>query len=100
MQQTPSRFVKVAKNSGAQATTAAARELHHAHPAFSRFMTAHPRISRFLAEHPRTSRFLFRVANHVPVIEHYIPVAPPISSAFVHPAKPRECKPRGPSFRI
>jgi hypothetical protein len=86
MQHTPSRFLqKVAKPA----------ELHHAHPAFTRFMAAHPRISRFLAEHPKTSRFLLNVAHHIPVIEKYVPIGPHISSAFVHRAKPhRTHRPR------
>ena len=105
MQHTPSRFLqKVAGMLDATkhrasapaevsrfcALDTAARKLHHAHPAFTRFMVAHPRISRFLAEHPKTSRFLFNVAHHIPVIEHYVPIAPHISSAFVHRAKPRK----------
>jgi hypothetical protein len=88
MQHTPSRFTKVAGTGAAQAIPAA-RELHHAHPEFSRFMAAHPRISRFIAEHPKTSRFVFRIAHHIPVIEHYVPLAPHVSSTFVHRAKPR-----------
>lgn len=67
----------------------AARVLHHAHPAFTRFMAAHPRISRFLADHPKTSKFLFEVAHHIPIVERFVPIAPHISSAFLHRAKPR-----------
>ena len=88
MQHTPSRFTKVAGTAAAHADTAA-HELQHAHPEFSRFMAAHPRISRFLAEHPKTSRFVFKIAHHIPVIEHYVPIAPHISSSFVHRAKQR-----------
>ena len=69
MQHAPSRFLKVAKPAG----------LHHAHPGFTRFMAAHPLISRFIAEHPRASHFLFHVAHHIPVLDHYVPIAPHIS---------------------
>ncbi len=79
MQQTPSQKTKVAVPAG----------LSHAHPAFSRFMAEHPRISRFIAEHPKTSQFIFRIAHHIPVIERYVPLAPHISSTFVHRAKQR-----------
>ena len=61
MQHTQSRFLKVAKPA----------ELHHAHPAFSRFMAEHPRISRFIAEHPKVSRF---IANHLPKLCPFLPM--------------------------
>lgn len=104
MQHLPSRFLqKVAKMCDATKhrpavpaevsrfcmLDGAVRELHHAHPVFTRFMAEHPRISRFLAEHPKTSRFLLNVAHHIPVIERYVPIAPHISSAFVDRAKSR-----------
>jgi len=91
MQHFPSRFLlkKVAEDERSDGNLAHG-ELHHAHPEFTRFMKAHPRISRFLAEHPKTSRFLFNVAHHIPVIERYVPIAPHISSAFIHRAKPRK----------
>jgi len=54
-QHAPSRFLKVAERA----------PLHHAYPAFSRFMAALPRVSRFLADHPKTSRFVFRLAHSV-----------------------------------
>jgi hypothetical protein len=93
MQHTPSRFTKVAETGAAQAD-AAAGELHHAHPEFSRFMAAHPRISRFLAEHPKTSRFIFQVAHHIPVIEQYVPLTQHIKSTFANRVKPRAPAPR------
>lgn len=80
-----SRFLrKVAKPAG----------LQHAHPDFTRFMIAHPFISRFLAEHPRMSHFLFDVAHHIPVLDHYVPIAPHISAEFGFRAKPRPRRPR------
>lgn len=82
MQHTPSRFLKVAKPA----------ELHHAHPAFSRFMTEHPRISRFIAEHPKASRFVFRLAHHIPVLQPYVPLAPHVRSLYNSHA----CRPRWP----
>jgi len=91
MQHTPSRFTKVAEPGAVPAPSAAAG-LHHAHPGFTRFMAEHPRISRFIAEHPKASRFVFRIAHHIPVIEHYLPIAAPITPVFVHHARPR---PRG-----
>jgi hypothetical protein len=95
MQHTPSRFLKKVAGDGRSSGDVAHEELHHARPEFTRFMKAHPRISRFLAEHPKTSRFLFNVAHHIPVIERYVPIAPHISSAFVHQAKPhRAHRPR------
>ena len=81
MQHTPSRFLKVAKPAG----------LHHAHPSFTRFMREHPRISRFIAEHPKAARVVLRVAHHIPVFEHYVPLAPHIAPVFSQRAK---AKPR------
>ena len=80
MQQPESRFQKVA--------------------AVSRFLTRHPKLSRFIAEHPRTSRFIFRVAHHIPVLDRYFPLAPHISSAFVHRSEPRHHAPAPPRFRL
>ena len=72
MQHTPSRFTKVAK----------VAPLQHAHPGFTRFMAAHPRISLFVAEHPKASRFVLNVARHIPVLDHYVPLAPHVGSLF------------------
>jgi hypothetical protein len=95
MQHTPSRYLKVAKP-GAVPASSAARGLHHAHPGFTRFMAEHPRISRFIAEHPKTSRFLLGIAHHIPVIEHYVPIALPITPIFDYRSRPprRVPKPR------
>ncbi len=85
MQHTPSRFTKVAKSA----------PLHHAHPGFTRFMAEHPRISRFIAEHPKASRFVFRVAHHIPILDHYVPLAPPITPVFhLRAMRPRRPLPR------
>ncbi len=72
MQHTPSRFTKVAK----------VVPLQHAHPGFTRFMAAHPRLSLFVAEHPKASRFVLSVARHIPVLDHYVPLAPHVGSLF------------------
>jgi len=85
-QHAPSRFIKVAETA----------PLHHAYPAFSRFMAALPRVSRFLAEHPKTSRFVFRLAHHLPVLDRYIPIAPYLAPAYNAHAQ----RPRGPAFRM
>jgi hypothetical protein len=63
--------------------------LNHAHPAFTRFMAAHPTLSRFIAEHPQASRFVFRLAHHIPILDHYVPIAPHITAEFAYRAKPR-----------
>jgi len=72
MQHTPSRFTKVAR----------AAPLQHAHPGFTRFMAANPRLSLFVAEHPKASRFVLNVARHIPVLDHYVPLAPHVGSLF------------------
>lgn len=85
-QHAPSRFIKVAETA----------PRHQAYPAFSRFMAALPQVSRFLAEHPKTSRFVFRLAHHIPVLDCYIPIAPPLAPAY----NPHAQRPRGPAFRM
>jgi hypothetical protein len=59
-------------------------------------MAEHPRISLFIAEHPKASRFVFRLAQHIPVIEKYVPLAAPVAPVFVHRARqrPRDPMPR------
>ena len=59
----------------------------HAHPGFTRFMAAHPLISRFIAEHPKTSRLSWRVAHHIPMLDHYVPIAPHIKQVFRPPRR-------------
>jgi hypothetical protein len=63
-QHPPDRFTKVAGTAG----------LHHAHPAFSRFMAEHPRLSRFLAEHPKATAVVLRVAHRIPLLDPYVPL--------------------------
>jgi len=40
------------------------------------------------------SHFLFEVAHHIPVLDHYVPIAPHISAEFGFRAKPRPRRPR------
>jgi len=82
MQHTPSRYTKVAGPAG----------LFHAHPGFTRFMAAHPLISRFIAEHPKTVHLVLAVAHHIPILDHYVPIAPHIKQVFDRRAAPRPRK--------
>ena len=63
--------------------------MYHAHAGFELvFMAAHSLISRFLAEHPKAATFVFRVAHHIPILDHYVPIAPHISPDFERRARP------------
>jgi hypothetical protein len=65
-----------------------------AHPKVSLFLAEHPKISRFLVEHPKTSRFVFRLADLIPMLDHYIPIPHHIAAA----CNPRDQRSRGPAF--
>jgi len=79
---------------------AAHAALHHAHPGFTGFMTDHPLISRFLTDHPKTAHAVFHATHRVPgvhhYLDHYVPLAPHIASAYNSRTRmaPRAPKPR------
>jgi hypothetical protein len=71
LQQTPSRFVKVAADQPEQAPTSPVSRFLVKHPKVSRFVAAHPALSRFIAHIPGVSRFV--TAAPVPITPHIAP---------------------------
>jgi hypothetical protein len=62
LQQTPSRFLKVATDQPEQAQSGAV----------SRFLVSHPKVSRFIAGHPALSRFI----KHIPGVSRFATIPP------------------------